>query len=30
VNVTSNEVIDVWEENESEVSAWFVNGLAFK
>jgi hypothetical protein len=30
VNVTSNEVIDVWEGSESEVGSWFVNRLAVK
>lgn len=30
VDISCNEVIDVWEGNESEVSARFLNGLAFK
>jgi len=30
VNVSSNEVIDVWEGDESEVGSWFVNWLAVK
>ena len=30
VNVSSNEVIDVWEGDESEVGSWFVNWLALK
>jgi hypothetical protein len=30
VNVTSNEVIDVWEGSESEVGSWFVKELAVK
>jgi len=30
VNVNSNEVIDVWEGDESEVGSWFVNWLAVK